>query len=77
MVNKRKDRIIPDGFIKYDGQYEKCWYDVYTWNGAIFKHCWPNADTFHSESGQCIDGKNIFAIKAEVSSGSFYKGDEL
>lgn len=75
MANRRKDRQLPEGFRRYDGYYEKAYYDVYTWNGAIFKHCWPNAGMFHAESGQYIAGKDIFGIKPERESGSFFNAD--
>ena len=77
MANRRKDRALPAGFWKYVGEYEKTWYDIYTWNGVIFQHCWPNAGMFHAESGQYIEGKQIFGIKAEISHGSFYEATNL
>ena len=71
MANRRKDRPVPNGFRRYDGNYEKAWYDIYTWNGALFHHCWPNAGTFHAwGSGQVIEGDRVFAIRPEVESGS-------
>lgn len=70
MANRRKDRQVPDGYRKYDGEYEKTFYDVYTYNGAVIHHCWPNAGIFHSGTGQYIHGKDVFAIKACIESGS-------
>lgn len=70
MSNRRKDRPVPEGYRRYDGEYEKCWHTAYTFNGAYFHHCWPNAGMFHSESGQYIPGNQIFAIKPEIEKGS-------
>lgn len=70
MANRRKDRVVPEGFRRYDGEYEKAYYDVYTWNGTIFHHCWPNAGTFHADSGVYITGDRVFAIRPVTQHGS-------
>lgn len=71
MASYRKDRKVPPGFRRYTGEYEKTWYDIYTWNGAVFHTCWPNAGTFHHKaSGRIISGRRVFAIKAQVEEGS-------
>lgn len=64
MSNRRKDRPVPEGFIRYDGNYDKQFYDVITFNGVLYKHCWPNAGTFHgSDMIRSLQAKDVFAIR--------------
>lgn len=66
MANRRKDRKVPKGFSKYEGGYEKQWYDIYTWNGVTITDCWPNAGTFHSYyTGKIYQGSEVFAVRAK------------
>ena len=69
MANRRNDRPLPDGigWWKYDGDYEKRYYDIVTYNGVTHSKCWPNAGHFYSESGSDIDGRMVFAIREHIS----------
>lgn len=66
MSNRRKDRIVPDGFVRFDGDYEKQFYQVISFNGVLYPNCWPNAGGFHSQTGEgrYLEGEDVFAIKA-------------
>ena len=50
-------------WIKYTGEYEKIFYDIELMWGEIIRNCYPNADTFHTSSGQVIEGKDVQNIK--------------
>lgn len=61
MTNLRQ--AIPEGYTEYSGEYEKVYYDIMLGGGILIEHCYPNAGTFHTESGIVIDGKYVKAFK--------------
>lgn len=65
MANRRKDRLVPAGFMRYEGEYDKAFYTIITFNGVRYEHIWPNGGTFNVGSKRlcCTD---IFAIRKEV-----------
>lgn len=69
MANRRKDRPMPEGFERYTGEYEKCWYDVISIHGNRYEKCWPNAGQFHTGHGTVILGNAVFAIKKSDDQG--------
>lgn len=38
-------------WLPFTGQYEKQFYDIKLHDGHVLEHCWPNADTFHTDMG--------------------------
>ena len=66
MSNRRKDRPLPSGYLRYDGDYDKVWYDIITFNGVRYGFCWPNAGMFHTLNGRYISGNDVFAVKKSV-----------
>jgi len=63
MANRRQDRVIPAGYNKYTGEYDKIYYDIITIHGNKYEHCYPNAGIFHTGIGKFVDGNNVFAFK--------------
>jgi len=62
MSNRRKDRPVPKGFRKFDGEYEKRYYKVITYNHVLWETMWPNAGYFHSGDGKRIPFSQVFAV---------------
>ena len=49
-----------DKWRKYNGDYSKIYYDIKTFDGEVFAHCYPNAGSFNCYEKQMrIDGKTI------------------
>ena len=44
---------------KYNGNYEKTWYDIICFDLSQFEMCWPNAGTFHTTDGAQIKGEDV------------------
>ena len=63
MSNRRKDRKVPNGFVRYNGEYTKQFYKVITFNGVLYESCWPNAGTFHTLDGKILPGNDVFAVR--------------
>lgn len=53
----------------YEGKYDKIWYDIKLKHGIIIYHCWPNANTFHTDNGVIYEGSDVthVAISKEQS----------
>lgn len=72
-----------DDFIKFDGEYEKQFYDIVLYNGKfiidgklkynrpdfIIEHCWPNAGKFHTPDGTVIDGEDVYKYRRSRNQG--------
>lgn len=54
---------IPKGWVKFDGEYEKVFYDIETKEGKVTKKCYPNAGNFHTPDGQVVDGEDVQMIR--------------
>lgn len=67
MANRRDDKVVPDGYIKYLGEYKKVFYDIITINGSKYEYCWPNAGFFHPSIGEPVASNRVFAIKEAES----------
>lgn len=52
----------------FTGEYEKTEYDIRLFNGVIFERCWPNAGTFHTQSGQTIPGGDVKEFRVSKKS---------
>lgn len=65
MANRRKDRKVPNGFVRFDGTYEKQFYKVISMNGVLWESCWPNAGEFHclGGGGGKIPFSDVFAVR--------------
>ncbi|MET4003898.1 hypothetical protein ABIB48_002636 [Arthrobacter sp. UYCu511] len=68
MSNRRKDRPVPAGFTRYNGQYDKAFYTIITFNGVTYEGVWPNAGLFGISRGLYLNGSQVFAVKKEVQS---------
>ena len=61
------------GWQKYEGRYEKEYYDIKTKTGKVYKQCWPNAGNFwpdKSKKGEEVPGYWVDYIKKAVQPGS-------
>jgi len=54
---------LPSGWVKFDGEYEKIFYDIETKDGEIFLRCYPNAGDFHTPKGQLVDGDDVLKVR--------------
>lgn len=46
------EATVQRGWIKFDGRYEKLFYDVLTPDGQIIERCWPNGGFISATSGK-------------------------
>ncbi len=46
-------------WLKYKGDYEKIYYDIWLSDKEVIEHCYPNAGTFHAPDGRVIDGDKV------------------
>lgn len=63
MSNRRRDRQLPEGFIRFTGEYEKRWYDVLTFNGVVYKAVWPNAGMWSIPNGRFLKENDVLAVR--------------
>jgi len=63
VANRRKDRKVPEGFVRYDGTYDKAFYTVVTFSGSTYENIWPNAGRWGVGNGRYLHTHQIFAIK--------------
>lgn len=60
-------------WIKYDGDYEKEWYDIKLVNGQIIEKCWPNAGNFHAPDGKQYKSIEYIRLCPHPLDGDFKK----
>ena len=53
-------------WIKYEGEYEKEFYDIKLHSGEIIPNCWPNAGTFHTGLDRIVDGGEVSHFRLAV-----------
>jgi len=51
--------------MRYEGEYDKAFYTIITFNGVRYEHIWPNGGTFNVGSKR-LCRTDIFAIRKEV-----------
>ena len=44
---------------RYEGDYEKEWYDIRLFNGVEYQLCYPNAGTFYTGDGDAFTEDDI------------------
>lgn len=59
-------RGTPRKWVKFNGEYEKVWYDIETKDGEIINRCYPNAGCFHTPEGQMIDGDAVLNVRVSA-----------
>lgn len=63
---EQASRLLAEGWIIFDGSYEKEFYDILLKNGSILLKCWPNADTFHEvKTGKVIKVEEVTHFRTE------------
>lgn len=50
-------------YIKYNGDYEKVYYDIKTYDGKEYSICYPIAGDFHTVAGKHIKGHDVELFK--------------
>lgn len=45
-------------WVKYEGKYEKQFYDIELIDGEVIEHLWPNAGYFHGD-GTTVNGDSV------------------
>lgn len=53
----------PGRWVKFDGEYEKVFYDIETKDGEISNRCYPNAGNFHTSDGRVVDGDDVLNVR--------------
>lgn len=48
-IPREAERVRP--WRKWNGRYQKEFYDVRTSHGEVFMNCWPNAGTMNTTAG--------------------------
>ncbi len=54
---------LPGEWEKFNGEYEKVFYDIELKDGEVIIHCYPNAGNFHTPDGRNIDGIEVLKIR--------------
>ncbi len=66
-ITDRKDKL--SGWIKYEGTYEKRFYDIVLYREVIYG-CFPNVGTFHTPDGRVIENKYVRRIRPSIKNRS-------
>lgn len=64
-------RGVPGRWVKFDGEYEKIFYDIETKDGEIICRCYPNAGNFHTPDGRGIDGEDVLNFRVSPGENIF------
>lgn len=61
---EREGKLLTEGWVTFDGSYEKHFYDILLKDGSTLLKCWPNAGTFHEvKTGKVIKVEEVTHVR--------------
>jgi hypothetical protein len=61
--SKKKPLMADEGWVPFDGNYIKKFYDIRLKDGRVWRRCWPNAGKFNHPDGSKVKVEYVTHVR--------------